>query len=695
MNHNILTWLGVKKRLVIMAALSLTLGMSTTSCSDWLDMKSYTSDDVDYIFENEAKADLFIQGCYRGLIHKEMFYNLGMGETVVHTAEDGFSSKYKACNYDFDPLAPTTVTTIFKEMYRIIESTNTAISRLNKMPETTKRNQLLGEAMAIRAFCYHNLIRIYGDVPSVFIPLEDMNPNDENRFYPKRSPRDGIYDQIISDLQTSVKWLPWYEESGYPSTERLTKQGAYALLARIALYAGGYSLRWNLETNDPSTLKMARRDDAARVKELYQIADDACVQIIKHGTNSLIQGKDGMSGFQYLWYNHCQRKFAETEKEMIWQLAEYGEKTNSEFGLYLQPGSYNGTYGSRKTLQFVLPTYYLSFNPKDSRRDVTCTSYSIYPADGGKNGPWVDAGTTYSSILLGKCRIQWCVEPQSASQRNVNIPLIRYSDVLLMYAEAENYLNNGPTTEAENALKQVRARAGVDGELIMPTDQKGFEDAIVQERKWEFAGEFTLRSDLTRMGRLASELKQAKQDMKDLSDRKGIYANVANYRLYKYQVDGQKYGDKFLAIDYLDITTPAEEEIIKQIPDNEKDYAAYEAKLVEILKAHGVSVISTDKWYPRAMFEAFNSNFNMKGQAIVGFSSKARGKLQVGKIIWQQPTGSKENGGTYPNWIEKSDGTDGLFYAFKENFSELCPFAAKSAGHPLIDNPNLTQLPGY
>ena len=91
-----------------------------------------------------------------------------------------------------------------------------------------------------------------------------------------------------------------------------------------------------------------------------------------------------MSGFQYLWYNHCQRKLTETESEMIWQLAEYGDKTNSEFGLYLQPGSYNGTYGSRKTLQFVLPTYYLSFDKKDTRRDVTCTSYSIYPKDGGK-----------------------------------------------------------------------------------------------------------------------------------------------------------------------------------------------------------------------------------------------------------------------------------------------------------------------
>lgn len=144
MDNKIFTWTSFGKRLVMTAVFGLSLGMGMTSCSDWLDMESYTSDDVDFVFEDEMKAELFVQGCYRGLIHKEMFYNLGMGETVVHTAEDGFSSKYKACNYDFDPLVPTTVTTIFKEGYRIIESTNLAISRLNKMPGNGQTESVAG-----------------------------------------------------------------------------------------------------------------------------------------------------------------------------------------------------------------------------------------------------------------------------------------------------------------------------------------------------------------------------------------------------------------------------------------------------------------------------------------------------------------------------------------------------------------------
>lgn len=694
---NITSTLRRKLILSALVTVSLSLGTSMTSCSDWLEMEAYTSDDIETTFSDEVRADKFVQGCYRGLIHNEMFYQLGMGETVMHSCEDGSTnnSKYMMCNYKFDALIPATVTTIYKEQYRIIEATNIAISNLSKMPETEKRNQLLGEAICIRAFCYLNLIRIYGDVPAVYTPLEEMDPNDENTFYPKRSSRDEIYDKVISEVQSVIDWLPWFEESDYQTPERITKQGAYALLARLALYAGGYSLRWNLETNDPATLKMARRDDATRVKELYQIADNACFQIINHGSNSLVQAHEDMSGFQYLWYNHCQRNFAATNTEILWETAQYGDVTNSQFTTYAQPGSRAGKYGSLKAMQFMLPTYYLSFNPKDTRRDVSCTSYSIYSLEkGSANDTWVDVGTTYSCIMPGKFRLSWCVAPQSNKQRNLDIPIFRYADVLLMYAETQNYLNNGPTQAAKNALQEVRNRAGVGEELTIPNEQEAFDDAIVQERKWEFATEFTLRTDLIRMNRLTKELAKTKQAMKDLSDRKNEYANIPTYRLYKFHIDAQEYGDKFLAVDYIDLTDPSEIEVVKNVPTAKEEYDAFQEKILNIVKAHNIEVSNGDKWYPVNMFEAYTSTFNGNSRKMVGFRAGFN-TLQIGKIIYTLPTGSAENGGKYPTWIESADGSDGLYYGFQENKSELCPFAAKSPGHPLVDNPNLTQLPGY
>ena len=694
---NITSTLRRKLILSALVTVSLSLGTSMTSCSDWLEMEAYTSDDIETTFSDEVRADKFVQGCYRGLIHNEMYYQLGMGETVMHSCEDGSTnnSKYMMCNYKFDALIPATVTTIYKEQYRIIEATNIAISNLSKMPETEKRNQLLGEAICIRAFCYLNLIRIYGDVPAVYTPLEEMDPNDENTFYPKRSSRDEIYDKVISEVQSVIDWLPWFEESDYQTPERITKQGAYALLARLALYAGGYSLRWNLETNDPATLKMARRDDATRVKELYQIADNACFQIINHGSNSLVQAHEDMSGFQYLWYNHCQRNFAATNTEILWETAQYGDVTNSQFTTYAQPGSRGGKYGSLKAMQFMLPTYYLSFNPKDTRRDVSCTSYSIYFLEkGSANDTWVNVGTTYSCIMPGKFRLSWCVAPQSNKQRNLDIPIFRYADVLLMYAETQNYLNNGPTQTAKNALQEVRNRAGVGEELTIPNEQEAFDDAIVQERKWEFATEFTLRTDLIRMNRLAKELAKTKQAMKDLSDRKNEYANIPTYRLYKFHIDAQEYGDKFLAVDYIDLTDPSEIEVVKNVPTAKEEYDAFQEKILNIVKAHNIEVSNGDKWYPVNMFEAYTSTFNGNSRKMIGFRAGFN-TLQIGKIIYTLPTGSAENGGKYPTWIESADGSDGLYYGFQENKSELCPFAAKSPGHPLVDNPNLTQLPGY
>ena len=684
-----------KKKLVILSVVALSMGM--TSCADWLEMPSYTSADLETGFKNEEAAELFVTGCYRGIIPTEMVYQLMAGETVTHSSEDGTTNngKYNICNWFYDSTSPYTVTTLYNEEYGAIEATNIAIKNLNMMPETTKRNSLLGEALALRAFAYLNLISIYGDVPANWQPLEDMDPDDESTFYPKRTSRDVIYDRIVSDLQTAANYMPWFEESGFATTERLTKQSTLALLARVALYAGGYSLRWNLETNDPATLKVSRRSDEARVRELYQIADKACSDIIEHGQNSLVQAEGGMSGFQNLWYNYCQRKFTSLNKEILWSLAQYGATTNSKFGLYAHPGTRGGTYGSRKAMQFILPTYYLSFEEGDARRDVTCTSYSIYFLEGGaSNDTWVDVGTTYSCIMSGKFRIPWCVAPESdAIKRNVNIPIIRYSDVLLMYAEAQNYLNGAPTQPAKDALKEIRDRAGV-GSLPIPTDPQEFEDALAQERKWEFGGELSLRTDLIRMGRIAKELAATKQAMKDLSDRKNKYADVPVYRLYKFHKDAQTYGDTFLAIDYIELTDDNEIAVAKAVPTNKAEYDAFQTKLAEIVRAHGIAVNAGDKWYPVNMFEAYTSTFNGNARKAVGFG-KGFNALQIGKIIYQKPTGSAENGGKYPDWIEAADGSDGLYYGYKENCSELLPFAAKSAGHPLVDNPNLTQHPGY
>lgn len=101
----------------------------------------------------------------------------------------------------------------------------------------------------------------------------------------------------------------------------------------------------------------------------------------------------------------------------------------------------------------------------------------------------------------------WLKEsPGSSSSKStgINWPIMRYSDVLLLYAEAENELHGGPTTEAKNLLKQVRKRAFdpadhtrmVEQYVNNLSTQEDFHTAIVNEHAWEFGGECLRKFDL-------------------------------------------------------------------------------------------------------------------------------------------------------------------------------------------------------
>ena len=85
--------------------------------------------------------------------------------------------------------------------------------------------------------------------------------------------------------------------------------------------------------------------------------------------------------------------------------------------------------------------------------------------------------------------------------------MLRYSDVLLMHAEALNELNNGPTADAISAFRAVRLRAfRNDASKVgaIPTDYDGFREAIIKERKLELSNESLRKTDLTRWGILMS-----------------------------------------------------------------------------------------------------------------------------------------------------------------------------------------------
>jgi hypothetical protein len=114
-------------------------------------------------------------------------------------------------------------------------------------------------------------------------------------------------------------------------------------------------------------------------------------------------------------------------------------------------------------------------------------------------------GETFSGPFIQK---YWDREAEPGKQNgesDADFIYLRYADVLLMYAEALNGANNGPTTEAYDAINQVRNRAGL-ADLTAGLSYQAFKDAVLQERQWEFVMEGQRWYDLVRMGKLVNQV---------------------------------------------------------------------------------------------------------------------------------------------------------------------------------------------
>src|SRR5699024_1612666 len=125
--------------------------------------------------------------------------------------------------------------------------------------------------------------------------------------------------------------------------------------------------------------------------------------------------------------------------------------------------------------------------PPGPRKDVTYLT-TFTKSDGSKV-KWQDSQfghPTFKKWFYGDVEVSGAPHKQS----NENVPLFSYADVLLIYAEAADMANGGPTAPAYNAINKVRERAGLD-DLKAGMNQKQFQEAVVAERSYEFAGEYT------------------------------------------------------------------------------------------------------------------------------------------------------------------------------------------------------------
>jgi len=339
---------------------------------------------------------------------------------------------------------------VWQQLYYGINRANIAIDNIPSVQmDTTVRARLIRESKFIRGLLYFNLVRLYGAVPLI---LHNPTTIDPTKLLVGRTPVDSIYLQIVSDLKEATNLPKSYSGA---DLGRATGGAAHTLLAKVYL---------------------TRQDWTNALAQL----------------NIVINGGYGYALFPN--YYDAFQKATKNGKEHIFsaQFETNLGAVGSEQYLSLSFTSFN-----TQTWPIDVPadsSVYKLFSATDTRRAVTFYS-SVYNAATGQtvvfNNPYVPYFNKFVDYSLTPLTTQ--------AQSGINYPVLRYADVLLMYAEAQNELNGGPTSDAYTAINQVRTRANVP-DLTTGLSQAAFRDSLFLERRKEFIQEGHRWFDLVRQG---------------------------------------------------------------------------------------------------------------------------------------------------------------------------------------------------
>jgi hypothetical protein len=511
-----------------------------SSCKKFLEVAPVSSFGTDYVFSNVANADKSVIGVYATLggdqgygIRLSLYYPLDNDEMMGQGATPYPDNERRSIAHYGLQSSNTQLAGPFNQLYAGVERANICIYNIPKMDAYTNGSasdkkqlqRLYGESLTLRAQMYFELVRNWGDLPAQWQPSSF-----ETDLFKPKTDRDTIYDHILADLATAETLLPWRTEASGITNERITQGAARALRARIALFRGGYSLRTDKQMKRP-----------ADYKRFYQIAYDECAAIMaRTGDHNL------NSSYQAVFKDAIDQHKQEPNGEVLWEVGMAGGGSNfgdSKLGYYNGP-RVNGTGNGALT---VLPTYFYAFDPNDTRRDVMCAPYDVTATTGATTR----TARTLQTMVDGKFRRDWTATVISNAQYfGTNWPVIRYSDVLLMFAEADNELNSGPTAAGKAAYEKVRLRGfGGNASLIgtTPSAYGAFFTAIVNERMFELGGEGIRKYDLIRWNMLGTKLAETKAKLTAMYQLQAPYNNLPTTMYYKTNSATLEFANSFYA----------------------------------------------------------------------------------------------------------------------------------------------------
>lgn len=471
-----------------------------TACSDYLDVDAPSKNLPDKVYSSTGEMDKALNGVYSTILTGNTFGNALYNGCMLNSDVDFASnSNEQAQNnqprrFDMNTNAGY-AETLWNSLYSIVETANTFVYNAEHSDLYNEANedyadvtQMVGEAKVIRAMALYELVCYYGDVPFTFEPTYQS----EN-FFPDIVSRDTIYQTVINDLieaAPKMKSVTALSEG----VERISKEACQAMIARLALQAGGYSLRPD-DNNSYGTMQRP-----ANYREFYKIARDYADSVIVSGTHSL------SNSYKDVFVNECNFRVVNND-DPIFEIP-FAQGNSGGWGYYQGPqvASSNGeapyVYGEENGGVRSEAFYRYTFDTLDVRRDYV--NGLIYYANTG-----APAMRSAYNVHNNKWAKLWNTNGLGANttgSTGINFAYLRYADVLLMFAEADNELN-GPTAAAQEALKTVRRRAFNSANYAdkvetyvanAASSKESFLKAVLDERKWEFAGENSRWKDLVR-----------------------------------------------------------------------------------------------------------------------------------------------------------------------------------------------------
>lgn len=523
------------KNYIKLSIFSMALAAGMTSC----DLEAPTQSTLDgssvYSVYSLAEAEVMSihvsfgeTNSYRGRFLP--YYGLNTDVEVPSGTAPSFASKnddkQNLLNYDTSESNSqmNTDNNAYAKFYEGIERANLAIEGLRQYGDVANNKnmaQLLGEALTLRAVIYADLTKAWGDVPARF------TPNSNDNIYMPRCNRDSIYKVLLADLKEAEDYCYWPNQNSVTkTTERVSKSFVKALRARIALYAGGYGLR-----GDGYRLS---KDPELAPEKMYQIAKDECEDIINAGYNKLGSFKENFTKL-------CQDNVT-AGGESIWEIpfSDGRGRVLYTWGVkHAKADQY--TKQAQGGVNGPTPYLYYDFDADDARRDITCVPYqwSKELVDGKSHQEL----RKISQWCFGKLRYEWMKRiVTSTNDDGVNFQYMRLADVYLMAAEAENELGN--TSTAWNYMEPVLARVlpatkvnALKAKYCASKD--AFQQGIIEQRGFEFAGEQLRKADLVRWGIIDTKMAEAKQKLTDLANRQGAYEGLPDKIYYTLDTDGE------------------------------------------------------------------------------------------------------------------------------------------------------------